>query len=241
MTPPKDRTVASAKPPPPPPPPPPPRPASAGAAGLPWLDIAGKSSVVTALVAAWLFLVGWLYAYYFFERFGIGVAALGLDLKILPLYGFLTLKAYWWVAALFFLAIVAIVWAVRRRPGQVPATVVLVLVILGLLAYFALGYVVATRNAGRVYADLVARDYPGYRRVQLWAKSSWFSDEALKPQATALAAAEACYRLIYAGPTALYVFKPVKGRTDLEPPVLVIPRGEVTAYRTLPNEDSCGI
>ena len=218
---------------------PPGNPPPAKAAPWPWLDLAGKSTIVTALVAAWLFMVGWLYAYYFFERFGIGVAALGLDLKILPLYGFLTLKAYWWAAALFFLAVVALVWAMRRSPVSIPSPVILIAIILGLLAYFAMGYVVATANAGRVYADLVARDYPGFRRVQIWAKGSWSGDEALRPHATTLAAADACYRLIYASPTTLYVFKPVKGRNDLEPPVLVIPRSEITAYRTLANEDSC--
>ena len=96
-------------------------------------------------------------------------------------------------------------------------------------------------NAQRAYIEMVENDYPGYRRVQVWVKPQWQKDDRLKKLASALADPKACYRLILASEKALYLFKPIKGQTALEPPVLVIPlsKDEIHAYRTQARVDSC--
>jgi hypothetical protein len=218
----------------------PPRASSAGqsacqARSWRWLDLAGKSTIVTRIGGGVAFPRWGGSACYFFDasrNWRGGAASISRSCRL----RLTTLKSLVGGAVL----------PCRHRDrlgdakvadlGSVAAIVTAI--ILSLLAYFAMIMSSRPRMPAASMPFGCAR-LSGFRRRQIWAKSSWFGDRALKPHAAALGAGDACYRLIYASPTTLYVFKPVKGRNDLEPPVLVIPRSEITAYRTLPNEDSC--
>lgn len=217
--------------------------AKGGSAGVPWLEILGKVTAFASLAGAWLLLVGWAYAYFYFEKFGIGLTALALRIDELPLYGFLTLRSYWGLvlAVLFVGGLIA--WWARGRVSRLPSGLIALLITVGLFGLFAGGCVLGKANAQRVHKQMVAEDYPGYRRIQVWTKGPWLKDARLQATAAALAEPSACYRLILATAKALYLFRPLKGHTALEPPVLVIPlgKGELHAYRLLAREDSCAL
>ena len=125
-----------------------------------------------------------------------------------------------------------------RRSGR-PASVDLAVAGLAaaVVALFALGYALGARKAEREFADLRARDYPGFRRVQVLVDPDWARDPALA--ATAEDSAEGCYRMIFDNADVAYLFRPVRGVSVLDPPVLVLDKGAIATMRLLAETTSC--
>ena len=207
------------------------------ARAIPWMEILGKVGAVGGLVAAWLLLTGWAYAYAYFYEFGIGVSAVQLDARLLPLYGFLSAREFWLPLLGGALGTVAALWLSRRLLGDLPANLVLAAAGLALAAIFALGYVIGAAKADRVFAELRAADWPGFRRVEVFVRPDWSGDARLAMLAEDLA--EGCYRMIFAGGSSVFVFRPLRGQSALVPPVAVLDRSTIGAMRLRAEQTSC--
>ena len=202
-----------------------------------WLDILSKASVVSGLAAAWLLLTGWSYSYHYFYKFGIGVSSLALDLKTLPPYGFLVFLEFWGYLALAWVVVTLAVLALRRTDIPFAPSIVIALIAVGVLACFGAGYSMGEIKAQRVYTELKAKDYPGFRRVEVIVGSDWANNARLIERAQDLGGG--CYRMIFDGPHAVYVFRPLRGMTALSPPVSVISKNQIVAMRLRAENASC--
>jgi hypothetical protein len=134
-------------------------------------EVIGSAAFALGLITAWLYVAGWTYAYHYFDRFRIPLLLVDLPREHLLIYGGLTVQKNPLTAvgiAILCIAAVAALFVSRKRLGRAGITGVLVL---GVLALFALA-----RQAGTVtaVADFVLQsdsDYQAYPRVEFDIKS----------------------------------------------------------------------
>ena len=121
-----------------------------GAAALDFSLFAGMGLAV-------VYVAGWSYAYHWFERFGLGLVPLDISREFFLLYGFWTLRTYWWV-----LLILAVTFASQPywwdliKPTWKPIlsrTFAVVLVVLLFFVAYRLGEGNAQRDFDRNKAD----------------------------------------------------------------------------------------
>ena len=108
------------------------------------------------------------------------------------------------------------------------------------MAIFVLGYLMSRHVASTRYQSLVAGDYPGLHRIMVWVKEDERQSSA--PDAYEHLAAElsqGCFRAIFVSENDLFLFRPIKGLTALQPPVVVIPKSAIKGMRILAHETSC--
>jgi len=203
------------------------------------LKVATDTTVMLAGTGGWLLLTGWAYGYYFFQNFGIGLSAIELRSEDYAMYGFLVLRAYWLVAIGLIVGIGIAQLIVRRSGWIMPRGMIGLFLAIAVFGTFTGGILAAADHARDTYAELIERDYPGYRRIQVLMAKDWPDTPESRRLANGLGQSDSCYRIIFADSKFLFVFKPVKEMTALEPPVLALPRARIAAYRTRRSESSC--
>ncbi len=209
-----------------------------------WTVIIGETGLVVASGAAWLYLAGWRFAEQYFAEFGIGISAIGLDREYLITYGVWVVLDHWGLLAVGAAALVGgfRLWQTRGRRalGPVPAVAIVGVVAALIVALFALAHELGGRDARHRVAQIRAHDYAGLRNVRLHTAAAWAEgSDALKALAQDLADPQACYRLLFADRTSVFVIKPVRGEPDWPVPVLQVARADIKAVRILDRERSC--
>jgi hypothetical protein len=80
-------------------------------------DLTTAAGFFVGLMAAWLYLAGWTYAYTYFDRFRLPLLMLDLPYEHLLIYGFLVLRRHlWWVVGLAIIVLAGCVfWPALAR------------------------------------------------------------------------------------------------------------------------------
>lgn len=194
--------------------------------------------LLVGLIAAWLYMAGWAYAYHYFGHYRLGLAPLAIPREYIALYGLWVAQAHPLQLGLAVLLLVLVAGAPPALQEQPvvrwllrTATVALVV----LLCF--LGYSLAVELAERQHAEDAADDFPGHPRLQVWVVDAWAADSALGPLAKELA--EGCHRLLFQNTTALFLFRPRRDAALVDLPVLTVPFAQLRATRLLPDRRSC--
>jgi hypothetical protein len=197
-----------------------------------WLDVLGRVGAVSAVIAAWLTLAGWAFAYTYFAGFGIGISGLGLDLETLPLWGFEALRARWWQVLG---GLAAVLTAFAALSASVAGARMLLVVLLPAVALAFLAAVWTGRQ--KALDDLHffrENDWPGFVRAIVHLDPGVSGGDATLA-AMAGDLADGCHRMLYANATHLYLIRPLAGRAGLGMATTVVPRRHVAFLRLGPN------
>lgn len=196
-----------------------------------WTEFLGKLGAVSGLIAAWLFLVGWSWAYYWFAGFGVGISSITFDNRALPLWGLLAAKAYWWQIGL--VAAAAGIAGTRLARSRLPADLIVGLLAIGLAAAFAGGFKLGDLKAARDRAWFASSGWTAFTPLRIDPKP----DAAPADSALAKLAADSqsgCWRLLYDDGKSIFVFRPLANRPDIGLPVVRIDAAAVALVRVGP-------
>ena len=196
-------------------------------------DLAAAGAFVIGLIAAWLYLAGWTYAYHYFDRFGVPLRLADLPKEHYFVYGAAVARGrLGWVFGFVAAGLgLGIFWrrlpVARRRQRLLLAAVI----VLGL---FWLGQTAGISAAHARYAEQRAADYGAYPRLQVWLKGESAQGGDPRPDL-----ASGCYRLLLHNQDRLLLFRPFKGAPAAELPVVILPWADVMEVRILPDYTSC--
>lgn len=185
--------------------------------------------IAVALASALIYTAGWAYAYRWFARFDLGIAGLDLPGETFLIYGFWTLRLYWYVLALYAFGLVLWLrhgaevhrWIVRTAPFW-------------LLLAFAGAYLAGIQQANRLFERHQAdgfRCFPS-ARVGLTPEN----DRRAPFKALAEGLAEHEYRLLLQTSNLLVLIKP---KPQGPPVTALVPLGRVEAVRLLSTMPDC--
>ena len=192
-------------------------------------------ATLAALMAAWLYVMGWTYALHYFRRFEVGLIALDIPYEYYLMYGTWVVKDWWWVGVIVaLLALIGCFWRPVRAMTQGVATALLV----GLaIAAFCLAPSLGRRTAHQHYEAWSAEAFKPYPRVKIWLKQD--AKDLPEMQEMAKALPQGCHRLLLQSKSILSVFRPRAGVSQLQLSVMTIPLSEVRSMRVMPQYDSC--
>lgn len=213
---------------------------------------------LTTLITAWLFAVGWSFAYAYFELWRMPMTALSLDLDHLVYYGFDAARRHWvWASlglAVGLVLMAATPWAMRWL--GVRAMIAVCTLAVG--AAFAGGGYLGVYAANAIHADMRAVSYKNLPVVVLDMAPDWLrsdlpagasDDETfLAARAAHLrkeAAAQDCHRMVFLDPDTLWTVRAHRENSDGSPSgeeiaVAAIPRDQIRAMRLkTPGPGNC--
>jgi hypothetical protein len=196
-----------------------------------WLDVA----TLIGLIAGWLYLAGWAYAWRFFGHFQLGLLALDIPKEYFFIYG-LRVGQRWFLLVIPGLLLVA-GWTLSRRLPPRAAwgrhAVLLGLACLLFVAAYGMGMETGSGHYGLQRQD----DFPAMPRVRLWLKPAMNTDTRLTRFMSELP--QGCYRLMLLNRSAVFVMRPPVGAPPARLAVLALPLSEVQALQVVPIFTSC--
>lgn len=202
-------------------------------------DLITAAGFFIGLVAAWLYLAGWTYAYTYFDRFRLPLLMLDLPHEHLLVYGFLVLRrCLWWVVGLASVVLVGCAFwpaLARRLPRRGQIALALVVTVALFWAGFAAG-------SGAAMADFLEQrggDYRAYPRIRLQLGNDEKPTDAAAALPDRQALAEGCYRLLLQNNDRVFLIRPFKNAPAAELPLAVLPTEAIAAMRLLPDYTSC--
>lgn len=207
-----------------------------GSGGGPSLgDVVSAAALVLALITAWLYVAGWTYAYAYFDAFRIPMLMTDLPREHLFVYGGLVVWKNLMAVTVLALAVVAVIglcvrYGTRLRRFGIAAVVVVLVV-----ALFAVGRLAAVRAAEADFAAQQATDYDAYPRVRFA-----LEDEGAAGRALLAGLADSdCGRLVLATADRLFLIRPVRGVPKAPLDTFVVPRDHLTVLRLKADYTSC--
>jgi hypothetical protein len=184
-------------------------------------------SLLLALAVGLVYVAGWSYAYHWYGRFGLGLIPLAIQRENFLLYGFWTLRLYWWVLVLPVVALGLVgrmlerirmaLWLRRAAPVV-------------LLLAFPLAYALGRATAQDDFRRHLGEGFAAYPLARVWLNSTTAADPAGTQVAQDLAAAS--YRLLLQSGSQLYLIHPDGSSA---PPLLVLPVERVAGWRLVPR------
>lgn len=198
----------------------------------------------SALIAAWLALLGWSYVETYFRLWGIPLSGTGVATNELVYYSAEVARRSWYyvILALVLLAVVGI--AVHFGLRRVNIVAAALLASIGIAGLFSFGGWIGVKQAQSDLALMRAEAYAGLPRALILL-------EREPPQADRRARAlrddlsnRGCYRILYMGGDTLWVVRPRPLNQDGTPPaeapaVLGLPRAGVVGVRLLGHRPNC--
>jgi MFS family permease len=199
-------------------------------------DVLGAAGFAIGLITAWLYLVGWTYAYHYFDRFGIPLLMVDIPKENHFVYGAIVVSQFPVSGLIIFMIVLALVCSWRwlsSKLGRLLAPFGLLVV----LAALWLGHQAAIVAAHEQYALQRASDYSAYPRIQVWTKESGKTTDGSQPASTDLATG--CYRLLLHNQDRLFLLRPLKGAAAADLAVVIAPWDQIERARVLPDYTSC--
>jgi MFS family permease len=198
-------------------------------------DVVSAAALVLGLITAWLYVTGWTYAYHYFDAFRIPMRMADLPKEHLFVYGGLVV----WKNLIASLAVAlavgaAIAGCVRYREWLWRFGITTIVVIL-VLAVFALGRLAAIRAAETDFRTQRASDYDAYPRVRFALKE----DAPPGKELLADLADSDCGRLVLTTTDWLFLIRPIRGVAAARLDTFVIPREGLKSLRVKVDNTSC--
>lgn len=199
--------------------------------------IVAAISLFIGVVTAWLYMTGWTYAYWYFDKFQLGLLALDIKREAFLIYGFWVVIENWlWLLAAIIIGLVLSFW--RPQPSaDFPKTIWAWFGLVLVVAVFVLGYFGGRSTSEIHFAEDQASGYEAARRVEVIADTDWLQKQGTQELAKGLAGG--CFRLLLKTKDDVFLIRPVKGFEASSQPLLAIPWSEVEAMRILTDSDSC--
>lgn len=199
-------------------------------------DVVSAATFAVAIITAWLYAAGWSYAYHYLDRFRVPLLMAGLPLEHYLVYGGLVVWKDLAAAVGVAVLVVAFAWACARWAGRLERFWISTLLVLLVVALFALA---RAAGAGAAQADFLAQrdsDYAAYPRVRLIRMQ-----EAAAGVGGHLADVPwtDCGRLLLAGGGRLFLVRPIRGAPGADLDAFVVPADQVEAVRITGAYRSC--
>src|SRR5215470_13823082 len=111
------------------------------------VEVTGAAALVIGLISAWLYVAGWIYAYHYFDRFGIPLLMVDIPKEHYFVYSGIAARQFliWGVIVLVLIAAIALWRRLRLDAGRLKIP----LSVLALIALFLLGHQAVVVAANR--------------------------------------------------------------------------------------------
>ncbi len=197
----------------------------------PLVDLATAS----ALIAVWLYVLGWTYALHYFARFEVGLLALEIPYEYYLMYGSWVVRSRWGaVATLVTVMLLVGLWQPIRALYR---KAVLYLFLVLAATAFSLAPTLASDTANQHYKAWSHQGFQRYPSVKVWIKSTTAKSREIEQLTQALP--EGCHRVLLHSKNKLFLFRPRLGANQARLAVVVLPLSEVQALRIIPEFESC--
>jgi hypothetical protein len=204
--------------------------------GLSLGDVVSSVGAALGLIAAWLYVAGWTYAYAYFDRFRIPLLLVDIPFQHMLVYGGLVALKNFWLAVLTGALVIFGLWSLSRRSRQLGRFFVNAAIVVGIGAVFALAHAGGIRTADDDFRAERSSDYEAYPRLRLLLKK----DIAETPtEALGDAATTDCTRLVAATKDRVFLIRPSRDAPGADIDTYVISAEQVLAMRITGNYVSC--
>lgn len=209
---------------------------SNGNAGPSLGDVAGAASFVVGLIAAWLYVSGWTYAFYYYDQFGIPLLLTEIPREYFFVYGGLAVwKNLLWAVLIAVPSAVLVAAAVRYR-GRIGRGGLVGLAVLAILAAFVLARQAGIHTAHGDYATQRGSDYRAFPRVVVEASLPSTGGSGAK---AVKIAASGCARLVLFSKERVFLIRPRRDAPALSLHTHVLPWSQIEAMSITDNFTSC--
>jgi phosphoglycerol transferase MdoB-like AlkP superfamily enzyme len=204
----------------------------------PTISVAEAISLATlaiGLLTVLLYVAGWAYAYYYFDRFRIPFLLLDFPFQHYVVYGGLIIyKSLWISLPLLVLAFVAL-WSAWHwinaigRIGFIAAVIALV------LAAFTLARFGGISVARADFAAERANDYAAYPRIHVVLDANASGAEKVLGDIVS----QDCGRLLAGSKDNLFLIRPIRGAPNADLDTFVVPVSKMVVSRIRSDAGSC--
>lgn len=204
--------------------------------GLSLGDIVSSVGAALGLIAAWLYVAGWTYAYAYFDRFRIPLLLVDIPFQHMLIYGGLVLLKHLWSSVLTAALVIIGLWSLSRWSRQLGRFLVNTAIVVGIAGGFVLAHAGGIRTANDDFQAERGSDYEAYPRLRLMLKK----DMAETPlEALGDAATTDCTRLVAATKDRVFLIRPSRDAPGADVDTYVISSEQVLAMRITGNYVSC--
>ena len=145
-------------------------------------DVVSSVGAALGLIAAWLYVVGWAYAYAYFDRFRIPLLLVDIPFQHMLVHGGLILLKNLRLSMLITMLFIAALWGLSRRSLQLGRILVSTIIVVGMFGLAHAGGIGTAIDDFRAERD---SDYEAYPRLRLLLKNDMMeAREALGDTAT---------------------------------------------------------
>jgi hypothetical protein len=198
-------------------------------------DVVSAASLGLGLITGLVYLAGWTYAYYFFDRFRIPLTMIDLPLEHYIVYGVLVFYKYLWGVLLVGVLLVAALWCVSAWSHMLGRFGIATSVAVLALVAFLLARQAGVEAAEADFLQQRNSDYAAYPRIR-------FGEGVISskgPNVLGDLTENDCGRLLASSRDLLFVIRPVQKVPGLELDTLVISLAKAETFRIEANYTSC--
>jgi hypothetical protein len=205
-------------------------------------EVTGAAVFVVALISAWLYTIGWTYAYHYFDHFRIPLLMVEIPKENYFVYGGVVVQHFrFWALGIGITSVAA--WALWRWLRIDSGLLKLPLSALAVFATFWIGREAAVLAADDQYLLQRNSSYRAFSRVEVRRKESTSSSSippnAPKESTTLKDLNDGCYRLLLHNQNRLFLIRPIRDDPTADLPLLVLPWEQIELIRVLPDYPSC--
>jgi hypothetical protein len=199
-------------------------------------DVVSSVGAALGLIAAWLYVAGWEYAYTYFGRFRVPLLMVDIPFQYILIYGGLVVFKNLFLSALITALVICGLWSLLRwlhRLGRFAAKTAIVLAI---MCGFALAHTAGIHTANDDFQEERRSDYQAYPRMRLMLKK----EMAESPSAVlGDVGTTDCMRLLAATKDRFFLIRPSLVAPGADINTYIISSDQVLATQITGNFASC--
>ena len=200
-------------------------------------DIAAILGLSFAAVASWLYYCGWIYIYYYFDRFRVPMELAGIQTEHLLVYGSLASWNSWYISLSFFAAECLLIGGIIVFRYKIGKIVIILFSSIIIFVTFAFAHWIGSIGASNDFLEQRKNDYSAYPRVNL---------NLVRDQESAALSSEyirwiesGCLKLLISNQNHIFLIRPILGSPATELHTMVIPWSNIDSFVITDNYVSC--
>ena len=204
--------------------------------GLSLGDAVSSVGAALGLIAAWLYVAGWTYAYAYFDQFRIPLLLVDIPFQHMLVYGGLVFLKNIWISVLIATIVIAGLWSLSKWFRQLGQFFANTAIVIGIAAVFALAHLGGVQTANDDFQAERSTDFEAYPRLRLMLKSDMPSTSSAVLGDTTTTD---CSRVVAATKDKLFLIRPSRDAPGADVDTYVISAEQVMAMRITGNYRSC--